>query len=510
MSNSEIYWQKRAEQRLIEAEQIALRAEKEMQQAFDQAAKDIELQIYKLYGKYAKDNHLSYADTLTYLTNEELAEFRRDLAFYIEKAKDETYRSQYRAYLQALSVRARVKRLEAYQAELKAIAETLYTEHLIPAATGAIQTIVTESCFKAAFDVSQYLGMLISFSEPSQRLLEHILTHPWSGKDFSQKWWDNCDNFEAVLDETLTKGLITGASNQKIARELRDKTGASYSRAERLVRTETNYAHNQATAALCEDIGVEKYRYMATLDLRTSPMCRAMDGKVIAYKDKVEGVNFPPLHPRCRSTHVPVISEDDLGTRVARDANGKTYKVPADMTYQQWYDRDVKTNPEMLKQERMIKNHVADKKQYAKYKEAFKGTKMVKNLDEFLEMKYNNPAAYKALQEQYRDIRSDKAWLTADFANQKKLDRHLKDHLQQYENFTAEQYVERARTLLAAKTNENILGFENKAGWRFRYDKQTNDIAIGKQGHIISTLFKPTDGIEYWYDQVKQFADKGW
>lgn len=343
MKNEE-YWKARAEQRLIEAEQIAARAEKEMKQAFDAAYKDIELQIYKLYGKYAKDNEMSYADALAYLTDDERKEFQRDLAFYIAKAKDGNYRKEYREYLQALSVRARVQRLEAYQAQLKIIAEQLYEEQIIPQATAVMQTVAFDSYLKAAFDISQGVGLLMAFDMPSQRLVNHILEYPWSGKSFSDKWYDNCKNFEAVLEETLTKGLITGASNQKIARELRDKTGASYSNAERLVRTETNFAHNQATATLYEDLGVEKYKYLATLDLRTSPMCRAMDGKVIAYKDKVDGINYPPLHPRCRSTTVAVIYEDRIGTRVARDKDGKSYKVPANMTYNEWYEQYIKGN----------------------------------------------------------------------------------------------------------------------------------------------------------------------
>lgn len=405
MKNDE-YWQKRAEQRLVEAEQIAKRAEQEMRQAFDAAYANIEAQIYKLYGKYATDNSMSYAEALIYLTDDEREEFRRDLVFYIEHAKDADYRTEFKAYLQALSTRARVRRLEAYQAHLKMIAEQLYTEALIPRAAEVMQTVVTGSYLKAAFDVSQALGLLAAFDQPSQRLVDQVLEYPWSGKNFSRKWYDSCDNFEVVLDETLTKGLITGASNQKIARELRDKTGASYKRAERLVRTETNYAHNQATAALYEDVGVERYRYLATLDLRTSPMCREMDGKVIAYADKVDGVNYPPLHPWCRSTTVPVIYEDDVGTRVARDKDGKTYKVPADMTYKEWYAKYVANDPEMLKQELMVKNRAADKAMYERYREIFKDTNMLKSFEDFTWMKYNNPEGYKALTAQYREMNS--------------------------------------------------------------------------------------------------------
>lgn len=341
MKNDE-YWQKRAEQRLIESEQIAARAEKEMKQAFDAAYKDIELQIYKLYGKYAKDNELSYADALAYLTDDERKEFQRDLAFYIEHAKDGNYRKEYRAYLQALSVRARVQRLEAYQAQLKVIAEQLYEEQIIPQATAVMQTVTLDSYLKAAFDISQGVGLLMAFDMPSQRIIDHVLQYPWSGKNFSDKWYNNCDNFEAVLDETLIKGLITGASNQKIARELRDKTGASYSNAERLVRTETNFAHGQATLAMYEQTGLEEYRFLATLDHKTSKVCRSLDGQKFKVADAVAGINYHPMHPRCRSSSRPVVYEDHVGTRVARDKDGKSYKVPADMTYNEWYAKYVK------------------------------------------------------------------------------------------------------------------------------------------------------------------------
>lgn len=334
------YWQRRAQQQLIAAEQIAGQLEQRMQKAFHSAAKDIETQIYKLYGKYAADNGLSYAEAKKYLNRHELKEFQQDLDFYLEKARDPAYRKEYRAYLQALSTRARVSRLEEYQARLKIIAETLYTAEVVPDATATAKEVFTESYLRAGFDMSQFFGVALSFAMPSERLFRTITEYPWSGKSFSQKWQDNCHNFETVLNEVLTKGLVAGYSNQKMARELRDKTNAAYDRARRLVRTETNYIHNQATASLYDELGVEYYEYLATLDTRTSPMCSALDGKRFRYAERKYGVNYPPLHPWCRSTTVPIVYEDDdMGTRIARDADGKNIEVPASMKYAEWKQR---------------------------------------------------------------------------------------------------------------------------------------------------------------------------
>mgnify|MGYP007045686703 FL=1 len=49
------------------------------------------------------------------------------------------------------------------------------------------------------------------------------------------------------------------------------------------------------------------------------------------------GVTAPPMHPHCRSCTVPYF-EDDIedSKRAARNDEGKTYLVPADMTYSEW------------------------------------------------------------------------------------------------------------------------------------------------------------------------------
>ena len=54
-------------------------------------------------------------------------------------------------------------------------------------------------------------------------------------------------------------------------------------------------------------------------------------------KDYEPGVTAPPFHPWCRSVTVPYFDDEfSLGERAARDEDGKTYYVPADMTYKEW------------------------------------------------------------------------------------------------------------------------------------------------------------------------------
>ena len=95
--------------------------------------------------------------------------------------------------------------------------------------------------------------------------------------------------------------------------------------------------------------GVKKYRILCALDTKTCEICGEMDGQIFNVNEAKLGINLPPFCDKCRCTTTPVYdpiydNKDDLpkGMRTARDPKtGKTYKVPADMTYKEWYKKYV-------------------------------------------------------------------------------------------------------------------------------------------------------------------------
>lgn len=103
-----------------------------------------------------------------------------------------------------------------------------------------------------------------------------------------------------------------------------------------LVRTSINQVANAASQQVYEanqDI-TKKYRYVATLDTRTSSICRALDGREFEYG---KGPT-PPQHFNCRSTTVPVIDYDELGFIPPAPAKRASAggQVPADVSYGDW------------------------------------------------------------------------------------------------------------------------------------------------------------------------------
>ena len=112
------------------------------------------------------------------------------------------------------------------------------------------------------------------------------------------------------------------------------------------------------------------------------------------------------MHPWCRSTTICDIGHEELSqmNRRARDpVTGKTNAVPANMTYEEWYEKNVKGKPEAELNEKMIKNRSADRRQLEKYKEVL-GEEAPKTLDSFQKVKYADSDEYGILKAQYKGM----------------------------------------------------------------------------------------------------------
>lgn len=99
--------------------------------------------------------------------------------------------------------------------------------------------------------------------------------------------------------------------------------GVSYAAANRLVQTETAFVVGQGELASYKEAGITDYEYLSTLDTRTSELCQGLDGEVLPVAEAVAGVNYPPMHPHCRSTTIAHFEEDwddPEATRIARDS----------------------------------------------------------------------------------------------------------------------------------------------------------------------------------------------
>ena len=142
----------------------------------------------------------------------------------------------------------------------------------------------------------------------------------------------------------LSRGQVraAGLSVKELQRAGGELTRIANNQVVALVRTSINQVANAASQQVYEanqDI-TKKYRYVATLDSRTSAICRALDGREFEYGKGPK----PPQHFNCRSTTVAVIDYDNLPfdppPRGKRAAQGGM--VPADQSYGQWLAKQSK------------------------------------------------------------------------------------------------------------------------------------------------------------------------
>lgn len=237
-----------------------------------------------------------------------------------------------------LAYEYRMKRLAALLGNTERKFKELYGINLATT-TAFLKEIIPEAYYHTIFDIAQGIGEQPEFSAVNTRLINKILNEDWSGENYSKRIWSNTNALAEEVREVLTEAAVSGESIYKTSRKLSDKFNQSAYNSQRLIRTETTYATNQAELLSYEELDIDKYEFVATLDTRTSSICQKMDGKVFKTSDAQAGKNLPAMHPNCRSTTIPYFAEGRPQFRTARDKDGKRIKVPADMKYDEWYKK---------------------------------------------------------------------------------------------------------------------------------------------------------------------------
>lgn len=136
---------------------------------------------------------------------------------------------------------------------------------------------------------------------------------------------------EKELRASISESIGLGESRSQTIKRVRDQFNARH-KADRVVRTETIWAHNEGTLQAWEQSGVVTAKKWDTVeDDRRCPYCAHMNGKTmdisgkffdkgdkltvtspdsgndITLKFGYEPIKHPPLHPDCRCQLIPII-----------------------------------------------------------------------------------------------------------------------------------------------------------------------------------------------------------
>lgn len=347
MNNGE-YWQKRFELLEQAAHQQGVQCYADIEKQYRQAQKQLEGQIAAWYQRFASNNGVTLAEAKRMLNAKELAELKWDVNQYIQYGQENAINGTWVKQLENASARFHISRLEALKLQTQQNIEVMFGNQL-DSIDSTMRNVYKSGYYHTAYEIQKGVGVGWDFSALDDKQISKVINKPWAvdGKNFSERIWGNRQKLVNELNNTLTQNIILGKDPQKAIDEIARKMNTSKTNAGRLVMTEEAFFSSAAQKDCFDELDVEQFEIVATLDSHTSDICRGMDGKHFPMSEWKVGVTAPPFHVHCRSTTVPYFDDefDAVGERAARGADGKTYYVPADMTYEQWSKKFVKSAP---------------------------------------------------------------------------------------------------------------------------------------------------------------------
>lgn len=332
------YWQARNERTFLEGEKNILDYAESLKKQYEKASKTIEEEIQKFYGKFAVDNKYTMADLKKLLNRDELKDFKKSIKDIADYAKEHKFDKDYETQIKLLRAKSRISRLDELQTKINFEVEKLYNDVNISLGEQLEQSF-EDGYYKTIFNNQKFLGFSDNFAMLNQKAIQKAVTTPYMTENYSDVLWKNKTNLMNILNQQIPQGIILGYNPRKTAQIASRQLGSKYTSTVRLVRTEYNLILNDATAQGYAESGIDRYQLLATLDSRTSDICREMDGEIFKVKEKEVGINYPPFHPNCRTTTIPYFEPDEFDTEIEqyiKDEDGYKHRIEDETDYLEW------------------------------------------------------------------------------------------------------------------------------------------------------------------------------
>lgn len=523
MSSNAEYWIKRFEE--LEKAQLLNDAKyvTELQEIYEQTLASIKKEINNWLVRFAVNNQISMQEAKKWLNIQELKELKWDVNEYIKYGHENGIDLIWKKQLENASAKVHISRLEALEIQIQQQIEKLYYNEEKATNDFIIQSYM-DNYYKTAYELQKGSNVAFKVAALNIDAIQKIVSRPWTSDEqtFSDRIWKNKKALLDTLQKDLEKAL-RGDADQLIDKIAKD-FGTSKSKAGRLVMTESAFFASASRKQCFNDLWVEQYINIATLDSKTSEECIEIDGKIFDMKDYKIGVTAPPYHIRCRTTTAPYFKDAfEFGERAARNTGGKTYYIPSNITYKEWLEKYVYSDPSTKKafenDRKMNKNKSSDYNQYKRYKETL-AEGVPKTFDKFQEMKYNDIEKWQNLKAQYADakgITSDEAAKQyinnankiIDIGKQEKHIRGSNNYIEGRSYLTISS--KEAQTLVNKYAGKGQISFNRKGVWDKReivYAQENIGVAVStKNGKHATNAFKihysktGTHIVPYWKEE---------
>ena len=275
------------------------------------------------------------------MNDAEKKDFQSLLREWYKVAQENGMTAEYKQYLQELGKRVYITRLEYLEASIRHQIEILKSNQYVWM-EDLMDINFLAGYYVSYYNVAQGLEVGVKFASVDRLGMEKVIKERWNGRNYSDSIWTDKDKLLSAISTILPRSFSMGLNSRDLGDMIAKELGVSKNRGRALARTEINYITNQSTLSVYKMVGIEKYEFLATLDMRTSDICRGMDGTVHKVSQAKISVNYPPMHTNCRSTTIPILDdEDDTLDRIAKDNEGNNIKVPRRMSQSDWVSKYV-------------------------------------------------------------------------------------------------------------------------------------------------------------------------
>ena len=384
MSNrNQRYWRERAVRIKLEQSRRNDNVIRQSSILYRRTIRNINNQLDSFQRRYAPNGNFDIHEMNQLLSRSEQIGWHRAVREFQQEANSAGFADK----LQNNYYRTRISRLEHMklqtEMELDRLAhgnEKMLRRHLETSVTEVFNRSIDE--FGVAFDVQSELAHF------NPDTVKHLVNNPQHGHNFSENIWGNKrSKLARELNLIINNGMMMGTSVDNMTRQLRGRVEVDQRHARMLIRTESAHAAEQTTALAYERMGVREFEFSSALEVGTCEHCAEKHGEIHKVSDREVGVNYPPIHPNCLCTTVPVVDMGD-GERDDR----------AEQDREEWKSK-------FTDEERKAhKNRASDRKQMREYRRL--GVDVPRNLADFQDMKYNRPNEWSTFKRQVQVFRS--------------------------------------------------------------------------------------------------------
>ena len=169
---------------------------------------------------------------------------------------------------------------------------------------GLLKEVIENTYKTVHYNICKNIGFEIQFNKPSKEKIEKLLHHNWLDDNWHGRVKNYSNSLKSQVESVLTDGVMRGKPIDVMSRELQKVSNIGTTSALRIVRTETAHFHNKVEGKQYDELGIMKYRIVATLDSHTcskahgnKKSCGELDGEVFLVSERKAGINYPTFHP---------------------------------------------------------------------------------------------------------------------------------------------------------------------------------------------------------------------